>query len=623
MPSRASLRRSIWLTAAGFALLAAVIAVTFWMAGRQQQEQEWVSHSLEVRNQLTRLFARMQDAENGQRGYLITGDETYLEPYENALKQLEPQLGELAGLITDNPAQQDSLAKLRPLIDERMAVIASSIEKRKAGDAEGAMAVVQGGRGKVLMDQIRTGVRAMVAEEERLLAERRTSVAATNDELRWAIIAGFALILVLTVFAIRDARHRLAETAAARDLLAEANAKLHAEATSRALAEGQLRHAQKMESLGQLTGGIAHDFNNMLAIIVGSLDLVNRRLRSDPDRAQQGVKNAMEGAQRAAALTARLLAFSRQQALSPSVCEPNKVVAGMSELLRRSLGERIEIETVLAGGLWRTFADSAQIETAILNLAVNARDAMANGGKLTIETENAFLDEAYAAENNEVAPGQYVAICVTDTGSGMDEATIERAFDPFFTTKGVGHGTGLGLSQVFGFVKQSRGHVKIYSELGRGTTVKLYLPRFTGTAPAAAEKPPVAMAQGSETILVVEDEANVRRVTVDTLRELGYTVVHAANGSEALGKLDAMPHIDLLFTDVVMPEMTGRALADEAVKRRPELKVLYATGYTRNAVVHNGMLDAGVAFMTKPFTMDQLAQKVRAVLDGGGINRPA
>ncbi len=298
----------------------------------------------------------------------------------------------------------------------------------------------------------------------------------------------------------------------------------------------------------------------------------------------------------------------------------------MSELLRRTLGETIQVETVLAGGLWRAFADPAQLENAIVNLAVNARDAMPAGGRLTIETANTDLDERYARNHAEVTAGQYVLVSVSDTGTGMGPDVIERAFDPFYTTKGIGRGTGLGLSQVFGFVKQSGGHVKIYSEIGQGTTVKLYLPRQVGEPALAggASKSDGRLPPGRPdiTILVVEDEENVRHMSVDALRELGYTVVQAASGNQAMEQLVLQPRIDLLFTDIVMPDMTGRQLAEKAAAARAGLKILYTTGYTRNAVVHNGILDHGVAFLPKPFTLDQLARKVDDVLADRGINRP-
>jgi CheY-like chemotaxis protein len=297
------------------------------------------------------------------------------------------------------------------------------------------------------------------------------------------------------------------------------------------------------------------------------------------------------------------------------------LVSGISDLLRRTIGEAVSLETVMAGGLWTTHADPNQLENALVNLAVNARDAMPDGGKLTIETQNCFLDEAYVATLAEpVNPGQYVMIAVADSGSGMDAATIARSFEPFFTTKEVGKGTGLGLSQVYGFVRQSDGHVRIYSELGEGTSVKIYLPRYLGPAGKAApalQKHPLARAIGTEYILVVEDDDALRAYTVETLSELGYHVFAAQHGLQALSVLEAPRQIDLLFTDIVMPGgMNGRQLADEALLRRPGLKILFATGYTRNAIVHQGRLDAGVQMIGKPFSMVALASKVRAMLDG-------
>ncbi len=396
----------------------------------------------------------------------------------------------------------------------------------------------------------------------------------------------------------------------------------------RQAAESQVRHLQKLEGLGQLTAGIAHDFNNMLAVIVGAIELIRiKHARGDVGLLRL-VAAAEEGANRAAELTRRLLAFSRQQPLSPQVTDLNRLVAGMSELLRRTIGEHIRMETVLAGGLWPVNADAHEIERVLLNLAVNARDAMPGGGRLTIETNNTHLDDEYAAEHDDVVAGQYVAICVTDTGSGMTPQVLAKAFDPFFSTKGVGKGTGLGLSQLYGFAKQSAGHAKIYSEVGHGTSVKLYLPRWLGAERPAVPRPLVSAGPDSlprgklrEVILVVEDEERVSMVAVEALRDLGYTVRHAANGEQALALIEAQPGLTLLFTDVVMPGMTGRQLADRVTERNPEVKVLYTTGYTRNAVVHGGVIDPGVAFLPKPFTIEQLARKIRATIDGIGANR--
>ena len=385
-----------------------------------------------------------------------------------------------------------------------------------------------------------------------------------------------------------------------------------------ALAQEALRQSQKMEAVGQLTGGIAHDFNNMLAVVIGSLELLGRRLAGNDARAKRHVDAAADAARRASLLTQRLLAFSRQQPLEPETIDANKLVSSMSDLLRRSIGADIRLETVLAGGLWKTHADPNQLENVIVNLAVNARDAMPEGGRLTIETQNAHLDERYSAAHPGVAAGQYVLIAVTDTGSGMPAAVIEKAFDPFFTTKPVGKGTGLGLSQVYGFVKQSGGHVKIYSEMGQGTTIKIYLPRFVETLPENVQENAerdMPLGDAREVVLVVEDEPAVRRFSVEALTELGYQVLEADGAGAALHLLDTHPEIILLFTDVVMPDVNGAKLADEARRRRPTLKVLFTTGYTRNAVVHNGVLDAGVEMIGKPFTLDALAVKVRLILE--------
>ena len=454
-------------------------------------------------------------------------------------------------------------------------------------------------------------VNVPVTEQEGLVAllylNHATAREWTEDELRF-------------ISEIAERTRQAVERRRAENELQALTVSLERQVTERTSAlmksEEQLRQSMKMEAVGQLTGGIAHDFNNMLAVVIGGLNLLQRRLRRGETDVERFIDGAMEGAQKAAALTQRLLAFSRQQPLAPEPIDSNRLVAGMHDLLTRTLGEHIRIETVSAAGLWRTKADPAQLENAIINLAINARDAMADGGKLTIETANAHVDETYAREN-DIETGQYVLIAVTDTGSGMTPDVIKKAFDPFFTTKAVGKGTGLGLSQVFGFVRQTGGHIRIYSEVGLGSTIRIYLPRFYGEldGPAeASENAPTARSHG-ETVLVVEDEDRVRLFTVEALRELGYNVLSASGGPEALGILRSGTHITLLLTDVVMPDMNGRQLALAALELRPDLKVLYATGYTRNAIVHNGMLDHGTNFLQKPFGIDQLSQKIRSILD--------
>ncbi|MEQ1811809.1 MAG: ATP-binding protein [Terricaulis sp.] len=413
-----------------------------------------------------------------------------------------------------------------------------------------------------------------------------------------------------------DVTERSRAETALQDLNATLEQRVVAEVSERMRAEEQLRQAHKMDAIGQLTGGIAHDFNNMLAVVIGALNLMQRRLAKGDTDVTRYIDAATDGANRASQLTQRLLAFSRQQPLNPSSIDANKLVASMTDLLSRTLGEHMQIQTVLGAGLWRTFADQVQLESAIINLAVNARDAMPDGGKLTIETANGSVDAAYGLQHG-LAPGQYVMICVTDTGDGMDAQTMALAFDPFFTTKEVGKGTGLGLSQVFGFVRQSGGHVKLYSEVGHGTTVKIYLPRFYGAEEVAAPEVVNVARDGSlaETILVVEDDPRVRVFSTEALRELGYSVLSAVNGPDALRQIDAGAKIDLLFTDMVMPEKNGRQLAELALARLPALKVVFTTGYAPNAAVHNGVLEPNMIYLHKPFTLDQLAEKIRAALD--------
>jgi len=395
------------------------------------------------------------------------------------------------------------------------------------------------------------------------------------------------------------------------------------EEAQRALREAQeqLAASQKMEAIGQLTGGIAHDFNNLLMIVLGNLETAQRHARSTPPvnpNLERSIANAVRGAQRAAALTSRLLAFSRRQPLNPKPLDVNRFLTGVADFLQRSLGETIQVEMVGSAGLWRIEADPNHLETALVNLAINARDAMPGGGKVTIEAANIFADEHYCMRNPEVAPGQYVVICVSDTGVGMSPEVMSRAFEPFFTTKEIGHGTGLGLSQVYGFVKQSGGNVKIYSEVGHGTTVKIYLPRYASTSDVEEQPVSEVLGQGEqgEVILVVEDDSDLRDYLCEVLRELGYQVLTAIDGVTALPILEETSRrIDLLLTDVVMPGINGRQLAARAQELRPELPVLYMTGYSRNAVVHHGRLDPGVELLQKPVTQSELAARVRDLLD--------
>lgn len=449
--------------------------------------------------------------------------------------------------------------------------------------------------------------------------------------LRFGLIAILVSMsaIILATLAISQRALALANTELARRAgeLSAANAELRVQIEEREKAEAALRQSQKMEAIGQLTGGVAHDFNNLLQIITGSLGSLRRRgsrwkLAADATREfDRFLEGAEEGARRAAALTRQLLAFSRRQPLQPEPVDANRLVARMTNLLTRTLGETIAIETVLSTGIWPVLTDPNQLESAILNLAVNARDAMQQSGKLTIETANVFLDDRYVEPYEQLKSGQYVMIAVSDNGAGMDPDTVAHAFEPFFTTKAGGHGTGLGLSQVYGFIKQSGGHTKIYSEQDHGTTVKMYLPR-TSAGQAAAEDHPVLAheladaAAASRRILVVEDEDKVRAASVEMLEDLGYQVLEAIDGPTALKLLGARPAIDLLFTDVVLPGgMNGKQLADEVRREHPDVKILYTTGYARNAIVHHGRLDPGVDLISKPFSYSELAAKVRSVLE--------
>ncbi len=598
-------------------LAALIVAAAFWLGSRNKSDDDWVRHSLEVRAQLTRVLSLVQSAETGQRGYLLTGQDLYLGPYRMALGQLPDVLQRTQELVNDNPEQANNLAQLRQLIKEKLAELGATVNDYKAGHNDAALAFVNSGKGFQLMQEIRHGIDTMQAEEDQLLTTRQTVAARSGMLLQVGVAIAFLLIGGVGILIARFTRGSFAALTAAHDRLALANRQLLDQVTRREAAESQLRQAQKMEALGQLTGGIAHDFNNMLGVIMGALDLVKRRIAKGDYAIERFLDAATIASERAATLTQRLLAFARQQPLSPQPLDANKMIAAMSDLLNSTLGEQIQIETVTAAGLWTVHADSQQLENAILNIAINGRDAMPNGGKLTIETGNTYLDEAYCAQNPEVKPGQFALIAVTDTGVGMPADVAARVFDPFFTTKPTGKGTGLGLSQVYGFVKQSSGHIKIYSEPGSGTTVKIYLPRLIADAKDIERTTlePTRTGSRNEIILVVEDDPLMRRLATEALHELGYTVFDCDGAANALATLDRVTDVKLLFTDVVMPDINGKKLADEAVRRRPGLKVLFTTGYTANAVVHGGVLDTGVNFISKPFTLNQLGAKVRAVLD--------
>jgi signal transduction histidine kinase len=617
MPSRArkALRLQLLPLIVGFVVLTLIVGARTLLVESQLEDNEAVRRAFELEQHVAAAMSLLQDAESGQRGFALTGEEAYFQAYSTAVAGLPVEFAALRAAIVADGERAAQLAYLEDAAGERLRELTQTVDLIRAGRHAEALAIIRADRGKAAMDRVREIVTALRRDESAELQTRLAAADRTSDQLRWAAVVSLVAVLCLGIFSTLNLRRRLLDIEAAHVRLTDSNAALVAEMANREAAESQVRQMQKMEAVGQLTGGIAHDFNNMLGVVISAMNLVQRKLsRGDTDIGRY-VEAASDAATRAASLTARLLAFSRQQPLAPQVIDVNRLVTAMSDLLRRTLGEPIEVETVLGGGLWKTSADPSELENAIVNLAVNARDAMPEGGRMTIETANAHLDDAYAAAHPEVRAGQYVMVAVSDTGIGMPPEIVARAFDPFFTTKPVGKGTGLGLSQVFGFVKQSGGHVKIYSEPGQGTTVKVYLPRHFG------EESELVIAAGTvkpgtgETILLVEDDERVRNVTVSALRDLGYHVVAAAGADEALRKLASHPKVTLLFTDIVMPGKDGRKLADEALQLRPDLRLLFTTGFTRNAVVHNGVLDHGVNFLAKPFTVDQLAAKLREVFD--------
>jgi signal transduction histidine kinase/CheY-like chemotaxis protein len=709
LPKRLTSNRNIWALPLLGLLLLGLVGYQLVSGKRLTSSRIMVVHTFEVISAAQALDAAIQDAERGQRGFLLVGEESYLRPYELALAVIPQAIGRLHFLTVDNPDQQARLLTLQSYVAIKLDELKRTIDARRAANLDAALAIVRSNVGETSM-QAMLSIIGDIIETEKALLQRRLETAATAEaNSRIAMIAGsVAALLILvagglvlyrayagnlearqilqsTLDSVRegigafDARKRLTawndlfvallglpDGYAQRgrplaDLQALARGRddpvfadlseldRRARRDGRALTaerkrndgktielyhnpsrdggfvtsftdvtelrqrEAFLQHAQKMDSLGQMTGGVAHDFNNLLTVVVGNLDALRRHVAGDA-RAEQLVDRALVGAERGAKLNQQLLSFARKQPLEPQVVNLGRLVPELELLLRKSLDERVEIEVIGSGSLWNSLIDPTQFQSAVLNLALNARDAMPEGGKLTLELANVSLDEAYAARHAEVTAGQYVMLAVSDTGTGMPAEIVERAFDPFFTTKAVGKGTGLGLSQVYGFAKQTGGHVKIYSEPGHGTTVKLYLPRALASATDGYQGPPPGDLSGSETILVAEDDDDVRLTVTTMLRDLGYRVLEATNGAAALTILETSERIDMLFTDVVMPgPVTSRVLATAARELRPGIRVLYTSGYTENAIVHNGRLDEGVHLISKPYRAEELAAKLRAV----------
>jgi signal transduction histidine kinase len=709
-------------------ILASVGAVTWERLNASREAREWSQHSYRVLATTKDLAIALRDAERGQRGYVLTGRDEYLGPYDTARDRLGLLQGELQKLTADNPAQQERIRTLAPAIQHKLEELAQTVQARRDGGLERALGIVNSDAGRSHMREAETMLAAMLADEQRLLEERLAQNDARAAWVRWMVIAGSLLAILTLLWAARmlnQAWSRSYATEAEQRALAlrlrttldslsqgvavfgpdrklanwnecfqvlldlpkamlrpgtaygafvehtgepgrpaletedqirhgsrnpreaityeREGANGHhleirrtpmpdggfvltiSDMTKRAQAEAVLREAQKMQAVGQLTGGIAHDFNNLLQVILGNLEFVRAKLDGDA-KLQQRIERAAWAAQRGATLTGQLLAFARKQPLAPAPVDLAATMPDLIPLLRRTLGEHIEVRYVETAGLWPAMADPAQLESAVLNLALNARDAMPGGGRPTIELGNKVLDEAYARGHDEIVPGDYAMVAVSDTGHGMTPEVVARVFEPFFTTKPDGKGTGLGLAMVFGFVKQSGGHVKIYSEPGEGTTVKIYLPRAIGALAAVgrANTLPVELPRGSATVLVVEDEVGVREIACAILADLGYRVLEAADGEEALRVFGAnAAAVDLLLTDVVLPgKVRGRELAGRIQAVRPDIRVVFMSGYTENSIVHHGRLDDGVHLVGKPFKREQLAQKVAEVLATAAASVP-
>ncbi len=657
----------------------------------------------------------LQDAETGQRGFLLTQRAEYLAPYTQAVIALGPALEELTQLNGDTPGRQLAASGLRKVALDKLAELRETLDLAQAGNLAGAIAVVQTDRGKALMDDARARVAAIGGDASdaraRTEAALRIEQRYLNYSMQSVLVIGLLLLgAALLAALVNRARMRATQAAErlatgrlqaaverirdgiavfdAGDRLILTNERLApalgltaggtrlgvswrdfaaavtlepavltgsiadeptaqvamqgtqtleiwrsrmpgggqilavADITRRVQAEEIARQLQKMEVLGQMTGGVAHDFNNLLQVISANLELITRRIgraeAPDPWLTAR-LEAARSGVTRGSRLTRHLLAFARRQPLVPEPLDPARILFGMEDMVRRSVAGGIAVELVVGGGLWTVRADANQLENALLNLALNARDAMTHGGtasgRLTVEASNASLDDMYAARAADVTAGQYVMFAVTDTGTGMTAAQLTRATEPFYTTKPEGQGTGLGLSMVFGFAKQSCGHFQLYSEPGRGTTARLYLPRTHAESRAGTVDGPAPQGSEGELVMVVEDDALVRAASVEAVRGLGYRVIEAETADAAMAMIDAGTRPAVLFTDVVMPgRLTSRELADRAGAVVPGLAVLFTSGYTQNSIVHNGQLDPGITLLSKPWRAEELAVQLQAVI---------
>lgn len=707
--SRADIGPALLFAAIPLAFLAIISFYLIFMnlpAARSAREE--IKNSFFVVRTASDLWNAIENAERGQRGYLITGRDSYLDPYESATERVPRLLGALQQATLESPAQQRRLLKLQADATTKMNELASTIALRREQGSDTVLAIVNTDAGQIAMDAIQTDINGILdAANEQLQTQMVTAEAldrrVASSFVAGSVIAALALIasaillarayrraesskriLQATLESVREgivaldadrrliawnqtfrrtlklpvgalhpgttlAEHKIAEIDKFNDrfealeshvkrtgkpalfehkedgrsfeifqspIEAGGSVTTLLDRTEQWQTEEALHQVQKLEALGHMTGGIAHDFNNLLTVILGATRLLQHTAGGDPQMLQR-IDMVTAAAERGARLIQQLLAFARRQPLEPEIINLGQLMTEVLPMVRRALGSKVTVEYVTSGSLWNTAIDATQFQTAVLNLAINGRDAMPEGGKITIEVANAALDETYAANHPDVEPGQYVMFAITDTGKGMDQATSMRALDPFFTTKPAGEGTGLGLPQVYGFVKQSGGHLKIYSKVGEGTTIKLYLPRSHGE-PFAQQRHAASLAlTGTEMILLVDDDEIVCTTVNSMLESLGYEVITAANGAAALSILENNPAIALLFTDVVMPgAINGRILAERAMELIPKIKILFTSGCTENSIVHNSRLDPGVEFLSKPYDRERLAMKVRRVLDG-------
>ncbi|MDE3019483.1 MAG: CHASE3 domain-containing protein, partial [Nitrospirota bacterium] len=549
---------------------------------------------------LQTVLSILKDAEAGQRAYLLTGEEPYLAAFDLAGPSVRDHLLRLRTLTTDNPLQQRQLDSLEPLIAYTLTEFRRTTDLRRVKGFDAALRSVVYGPAKYKIEDIERLI-ATMERANRTRLQEEVQEAQANTRQTAVTFAATALIAFTLLWFIYRRLHRYIQ---ARD---------HAEEALR-VSEANLRQSQKMEAVGRLAGGIAHDFNNLLTVITGYSEVLLKKPDMS-DRQRKYVEQIKQAGNRAAALTSQLLAFSRRQVLQPKVLDLNESITAISAMLQRLIGEDIRL-TLALGQIGAVTADPGQIDQVLLNLAANARDAMPQGGTLTIETAPVELDENYASRHPGAQAGPHVMLAASDTGCGMDSETLAHIYEPFFTTKEPGKGTGLGLSTVYGIVKQSGGSIWVYSEPGLGTTFKVYLPRVAPCVPDRVEAASIEHSHfGTEAILLVEDEAAVRSLIRSVLAERGYLVLEAASPEEALTiGASYRSQIHLLVTDVVMPGGSGKHVAEQLTRQRPDLKVLYMSGYTDSTIVHHGVLDSGLAFLQKPFTPDALTRKVRKVL---------